>query len=563
MKTGIPESKTGAFLLLLSLLSFSCEKFLTIDPQGQLASSDYMNSENQAEMAVTSLYNMLHITSGNGPDNIYMDHHFEFFFGGVASDDAEKGSTTSDLPNLTFIGNYTMNPTNTLVRGFYTHGWWAISRANYVLDHIENAPLPENLKNRMKGEAHFFKAYYYFYLLRHFGGMPILEKSIAVSDFGKIPRASFTETVDFIIHEFQAAIDLLPERSEYSSSDLGRATKGAARAYLARVMTYRIGIDPGIHTTTWKDVADQTQAIIDSREYSLHPNYAELFEETISFTSESIFEIGAVAGSGGIQLFFWMVQGSRTSQAGTNFGWGFNNPTQDLVDAFDPTDPRLSSVVYGIGFNNNTLFGVTRQLDRSMQSTKYHVRKAALDRYPSSGTGKTWPLMRLADVYLMHAEAAFMLNNEEIARHYLNKVRQRARNSTYCRGYNLGDPNGYPKPETTPNLPDITASGNDLLNAIWNERRTELAAEDYRTYDLIRTGRLLDRVELVKDFQRDPLNPLFKETGTGENDREIRVPGIRANILRSSIKGKNNHPIPLMPIPETETNYWNITPNPY
>ncbi|MDR1644830.1 MAG: RagB/SusD family nutrient uptake outer membrane protein [Tannerellaceae bacterium] len=557
-------------VLLLPL--FSCDDFLEIEPQELLNSSDYMNTENQAEMAVASMYNLLRITSGNGPDGIYMDHHFEFFFGSTASDDAEKGSTTSDLPNLTLILTYSMNPTNSLVRGFYTHGWWAISRANYVLGHLEDATLPESLKNRMRGEAHFFKAYYYFYLLRHFGGMPILEHSVELSEFGQIPRASYTETVNYIISEFRQALDLLPERSQYAPADLGRATKGAARAYLARVMTYRLGIDPGTHETSWQDVYNYTSDIIHSGEYRLLANYAELFDEYTNFCSESIFEVGAVAGSGGIQLGFWNVQASRsTPAAGTtaNTGWGFNNPTQDLFDAFDPTDPRLSSTIYGIDYNNGTLFGITRPLLRSNQSTLYHARKVALDRRPSPGSGKTWMLMRYADVLLMHAEAAYMLNKEPEAREYLNQVRQRARNSTYCKGYNLGDPTGYPEPEATPNLPDVTASGEALLNAIWDERRLELATEDYRTYDLIRTGRLLERVERVKDFQRDPANPLFRETGRGssqaevESSREIRVPGIRANILRSSLPGKNGWPIPVMPLPETESTYWNIEPNPY
>ena len=211
------------------LLCTSCNDFLNIEPQELLNSADYMNKEEQAEMTVTSLYNLLRITSGTGPDGIYMDHHFEFFFGSVASDDAEKGSTVSDLPNLTFIGSYTMNPTNSLCRGYYTHGWWGISRANYILGHLDEATLPENLKNRMRGEVHFFKAYYYFYLLRHFGGVPILEHSVELSEFGKIPRASYTETLDYIIKEFQEAINLLPERSQYAASDLD-ALPGALHA---------------------------------------------------------------------------------------------------------------------------------------------------------------------------------------------------------------------------------------------------------------------------------------------------------------------------------------------
>ncbi|MDR1344172.1 MAG: RagB/SusD family nutrient uptake outer membrane protein, partial [Tannerellaceae bacterium] len=402
--------------------------------------------------------------------------------------------------------------------------------------------------------------------MRHFGGMPILEHSVEFAEFGNIPRASYTETVEYVISEFRLALDLLPERSRYASGDLGRATKGAARAFLARVMMFRLGIDPGTYETSWQDVYNYTSSIINSGEYRLLPNYAQLFDEYTSFCSESIFEVGAVAGSGGIQLGFWNVQGSRSpvpEGITANTGWGFNNPTQDLFDAFDPTDPRLSSTIYGIGYNNNTLFGITRPLDRSMQSTKYHARKVALDRRPSPGSGKTWMLMRYADVLLMHAEAAYMLNKEQEAKEYLNMVRQRARNSTYCKGYTLGDPTGYPRPETTPNIPDITASGENLLKAIWDERRIELATEDYRTYDLIRTGRLLERVELVKDFQRDPSNPSFKETGDDASNREIRVPGIRANILRSSLTGKNGWPIPVMPLPETESTYWNIDPNPY
>ena len=553
---------------LLGLLAFpflfgACSDFLEIEPQAKLGSADYMNEENNAENAVASMYSLLRLTDGSGPDGVYMDHHFEFMFGSVASDDGEKGSITSDMPNLTLISSFAMNPTNTLVRGFYLHGWWGISRTNYVLGHLEDATLDESLKKRMKGEAHFMKAYYYFYLLRHFGGLPILRQSVSSEDFGNIPRASFTETIDYIIEELQEAVNLLPERSQHLPKDLGRATKGAARAYMARVMLYRLGIDPGSYQTTWQSLYDQTSAIINSNEYSLHSNYAELFEEYISNTSESIFEIQAFGGSGGIQLSLWNVQASRTSQTGTNTGWGFHNLTQDLVDAFDPTDPRLSSTVYGIGFNNNTLFGVTRDLLRSNQSTNYHVRKVALDRRPSPGSGKTWLLMRYADVLLMHAEACYMLNREGEARDALNKVRERARNSTYCRGYELGDPTGYPKPAVTPNIPDNNDSGEALLQAIWNERRIELAAEDFRTYDLIRTGRLMDRLELVKDFQRDPGNPLFKETGTSEADREIRVPGIRSNIMKSSLSGKNGWPIPVMPIPETEISYWNIEPNPY
>lgn len=547
-------------LLLLSLGWYSCD-FLEVEPQGKEASTTYMTVEENAENAVTALYNLLRVTSGTGPDGNYMWHHFEFFFGSIASDDAEKGSTASDLADLSLISNYTMTPSNTLVRAYYIHGFWGISRANYVLEHLQSAPLDERLKARMTGEAHFFRAYYYFYLLRHFGGMPIFRQPLQLEDFGKIARSSITETFDFIEEEFQEAIRLLPEKNDYDISDQGRATRGAAQAFLARVMMYRLGIDPNNTQTTWQHVYDLTSQIISGGQYDLLPNYAELFEEETRNCIESIFEIQAKSGTGGVTLPDWNVQANRVSNPGANNGWGFHNPTQDLVDAFDPTDPRLSSTVYGIDFNENTLYGVTLKFNRSQQQTNYFSRKAALSYKPSDGTSKQWMLMRYADVLLMHAEAAFRLGKEDEARNMVNKIRDRARNSSYCKGYELGKPSEYVYPSSTPTLPACQESGDKLYEAILYERRVELALEGYRTWDLIRTGRLPDRLEQVKDFARDPGHASYNTKN--DANLEPRVAGIRQHIQQSSLIGKDGKYIPVMPLPETEVNYWNLEANPF
>ncbi|KAA6345079.1 hypothetical protein EZS27_007314 [termite gut metagenome] len=208
-------------LLFLSLLFNSCDDFLELEPQGKEPSTIYMNKEVNAENAVTSMYQMLRFASGSGPDGNWVDTHFEFFFGSIASDDAEKGSSTSDMYNLTLISNYMMDPSNPIMRYYYIHGYWAISRANYVLYNLIQSPLDEKLKARMRGEALFIRAYYYFYLLRHFGGMPLFSEPVKASDFGNVPRASITETFDFIINDFQEAITLLPEKNEYSSAQTG------------------------------------------------------------------------------------------------------------------------------------------------------------------------------------------------------------------------------------------------------------------------------------------------------------------------------------------------------
>ncbi|MDR1356083.1 MAG: RagB/SusD family nutrient uptake outer membrane protein [Tannerellaceae bacterium] len=560
-------------VLLASFLLCGCNDFLEIEPQAKLGSDVYMNIEENAEKVITSLYNMLQVTQGDGPDGNYMNHHYEWFMGSVATDDAEKGSTVGDLMDLTLVANYAMTPANTIVRGFYVHSWTAISRANYAAGHLEDAQISESVKQRMWGEVHFFKAYYYFYLLRHFGGMPILTHSVELEEFGNMPRASFTETMDYIVEEFTEAIRLLPDA--YPSSEVGRATKNAARAFLARVLVYRLGTDAHC-PNSWQDVSNLTSAIIASGLYDLHPNYAVLFEAETQNSIESIFEVQSKEGPYGSGSFFWdwMVQGNRQPTPDVfTMGWGFHNPTEDLVRAFDPTDPRLSSTVYGPTFNNGTLFGRTPLYARNEQMTNYLCRKVALPEYPMNGTTKPVILMRYADVLLMHAEASYNLGKEEDARNLVNRIRERARNSSYCKGYNVGDYTGYVWPTTTPDIPECTASGQNLLQAIWDERRIELATEGYRGWDLIRTGRLVDRVERVKDFQRDPGNPLFLETGTGdsqqerESSRELRVAGIRANILRSSLNSLNAgdyiNIIPVMPLPDTEVTYWNLTPNPY
>jgi hypothetical protein len=379
--------------------------------------------------------------------------------------------------------------------------------------------------------------------------------------------------MDYIVAEFTEAIRLLPDT--FPPSEAGRVSRNAARAFLARAMMYRLGTDAHC-SNSWQDVYNLTTSIISSGLYDLHPNYAVLFEAETQNSIESLFEVQDKEGPFGSGSFFfdWIVQGNRQPTPGLfTMGWGFHNPTEDLVKAFDPTDPRLSSTIYGPTFNNGTLFGRTPLYNRAEQMTNYLCRKIALPEFPMNGTTKPIILMRYADVLLMHAESSYYLGKEQDARDLLNRIRERARKSSYCKGYNLGDYTGYVWPETTPNIPECTASGQELLQAIWDERRLELATEGYRGWDLIRTGQLTDRLERVKDFQRDPAHPLFLETGTGntqaeqENSRELRVAGIRANILRSSLNSTNAgdyiNIVPVMPIPDTEVTYWNLEPNPY
>lgn len=552
-------------LLFTSLCLSSCDNFLDLTPQGQVNSENYFTSDQNAITAVNGIYDLLGQSEGKGPDDRWMNHHYEFFMGSMVSDDSEKGSKPGDKIDLLELIGWTFDGAYGNSQAFWIHGFWGVSRANNAIDGIKSSNINPILKERLLGEAYFLRGYYYFYLLRHFGGVPLFNETIPSSSYGHVSRASLHDTFEFIIEDFTAAAERLCQKSEYAPSDLGRATKGAALAYKARVLMYQAGIDAEIKNENeiWDQVYECTNAVISSGEYNLVENFGQMFEIETKNCPESIFEIqtfdngvdGGYSNSTGVG--YCNFQGNRATNDGANVGWGFNNPTQNLVDAFDPTDPRLSCTVYGINFNSNILYGKKMKYDRAQQSTNYLNRKAALMFAPkvSKGVGFNIILMRLADVYLMQSEALYHKGDEEAAKMYLNKVRERARHSAYCKGYNENDAEGYPSPLTLPNIPAVHQSGDDLLKAIWKERRLELAMENLRTWDLIRQGRFLDVINQVKDLDR------VNNTG---ND-EPRFEGCKDACMKHCLGEAQGAkvPVPVLTIPNTEVTAWGLEQNPY
>ncbi len=545
-------------IFTLGLILTSCDDFLELDPLAQENSGNYMNNEENATKVINGIYDILSQTEGRGPDDIWMSHHYDFHFASIATDDAVKGSKLSDSPELSDIETFNAKVGNTIADAFWIHGFWGVSRSNYAIKNLPDATIDETLKNRLLGEAYFLRAYHYIYLLHHFGGVPLFTAPLNPSGFGNSPRASLHETFEFINEDLKKAIELLPEKSVYATSDMGRATKGAARGFLAKSLIYQIGIDAESEHT-WDEVYSLTASIINSGEYSLVANYALLFERENKNTSESIFEIQTTEGTaadspGSVGSAYSLYQGNRVSNPGANAGWGFHNPTQNLVDAFDPTDPRLSSTVYGIGFNGQVLYGEEMKFDRAEQGSNYLNRKAALPEKPTldKAADKNILILRYADILLIHAEASYYTGKEGEARQYLNMIRERARNSSYCKGYVDGSKDSYVMPSSTPNVPNITSSGATLLDAIINERRLELAMESNRMWDLIRTGKLIDAVSKAKDTDN---------AGNGDND-EVRHVGIGDRIKNHALVGKDGKYIPLLPIPLTEIQNWGIEQNP-
>ena len=543
----------------------ACNDFLDLSPQGSENSANFFNSPDNGVYAVNGIYDMLQLDEGAGPDGQWMAHHHEFFIGDLISDDSEKGSNDADFNTLLQLAGGTATPSDAQAGAFWIHGFWGVSRANYAIEGLSKATWDEGLRNRLMGEALFLRGYFNWYLVRMYGRIPLFTASVQPSQFGSTPRSSVNEVYAQFAADLKEAINLLPEKSGYAATEMGRDTKGAARALLARIYMFQIGTDKDNQTVGWQQVYDLTNAVIASGEYKLLDNYAKLLETENKNSSEAVFEVQFAVGAtdlapGAIGTNMFNFQGNRKDDS----GWGFNNPTADLVDSFEEGDPRLSCTVYGENFNDGILYGEKKAYDRLEQGSDWLSRKAALPVKPalSKASERNYKVIRYADVLLMHAEASCYLSKESEARDKLNEVRTRARNSTYCMGYTEGKMDYSAAPADTKNLlPNIgsSVSGQALINAVWQERRVELAQEQLRFYDLVRTGRFLDAMSREKEESRAP-GQKYGDTYRAEVNRYFT--GIRANLEKKCLDGPNGNKVYVLPLPLTEVQAWGLEQNP-
>ena len=464
------NTKWYPFLLLLLLPTFGCEEeFLEKSPIIGVTDGNFYRTEADAIAAVNAAYAALQF-------ELTPAGHFRWFWGDIMSDDSEKGgSGDNDVFELKLLETF-QGPTNgELLASEWKANYQGIYRANVVLENVPGIEMDTELKNRLMGEARFIRAWFFYNLVTMFGGVPLADHVLAPNEYD-LPRASAEEVWNLIESDLTAAAADLPVRSAYGPQDLGRATRGAAQALLTKTYLWR---------ENWTAAEATARAIIESGEYALEPDFGRIFTPAGENGSGSVFEIQYMQNSGGNWGENNQNEGTLTNvfqrARGQFEGFGFNLPTQDLVDAYfkensDREDPRLKFTVFREGdlMGDRGLF--TKEatgFDHSYYPRKYFNNKADEASFgdPNPNGGSNDRVIRYADVLLMHAEAAYHTGKESAARESLNQVRARARG---------GD---------ATLLPDVTASGSALLEAIYHERRLELALEAHRFFDLVRTGR--------------------------------------------------------------------------
>ncbi|QDK77672.1 RagB/SusD family nutrient uptake outer membrane protein [Spirosoma sp. KCTC 42546] len=454
-------------------LTASCQKsFLDVPVQGQATTA---TDPNLAINLVTGVYNSLYNSEAFGGDG--GDVHGISFIAAtnIISDDADKGSFDSDQPSLKDIDNFTTTPTNNFVAALWNGYYSGISRANQALAALETASIDQATKTRLIGEVRFIRGYYYFNLVRFFGKVPKVvrvpkDAQDANTDPAFQTRAPVDTIYSVITQDLQFAINNLPLRAQ---AGVGHANKGAAQALLAKTYLYR---------KNWQQVQALTQEVINSGQYSLVPDYTIIWRYVGNNSSESIFETqSGTFNNGDIAVGGYATwQGPRVGGKGgwTDLGFGFDTPSQNLVNAYEAGDKRRASTIITIDNSGKhvgtVLYDGFRIPSADSVQNLYYNYKAYASENPSiepylgnrDKKQKNVRLLRYADVLLMNAEANNELGQSGTAITYLNQIRTRA---------------GLAATKA--------ASQTDLRTAIWQERRIELAMEHDRFFDLVRTGR--------------------------------------------------------------------------
>ncbi|WP_237332448.1 RagB/SusD family nutrient uptake outer membrane protein [Zobellia amurskyensis] len=434
---------TGLFFGLAS-----CSDDLEITPYGEPTSENFYKTSEDAEQALTAAYNPLwHMYQDFGGSN-----SSDIVFGDIGTDDILKGGgRVNDGPHLYEKEIYSLTTSNLAMEKIWDFNYNGILYANLVLEKVPAIEFEnEERKSGVLGEAHFLRAYYYFDLVNTFGGVPIIDRPLNPGEYN-VPRSSTEESYAFIEADLKIAIDNLPSRFDMGDDYLGHADKGAALGLMMRVALYQNKMD------LVKFYGEQLFLL----PYEL-ADFSSIFQQVGEWGSGSIFEVDFSSNSdqmGG--------QMARMIRPRTKGGIGFAQIKEGLRNEFESNDPRFEASFYNVPGGYGT----------EWYNRKYTIEPYSDYPFPTVGgkanNSNNIRLIRLADAYLMYAEAIYE-NDPVKAVEYVNKVRRRARGEN---------------PETV--VPDLENSlnGKSLLEAIYHERRVELAGEGYRYHDLVRTNR--------------------------------------------------------------------------
>lgn len=455
-------------LSLMSALSLgmtSCSDFLDEPIRGQQDMENYFSTEEECAKQITGCYNFL---DGRDWWQIYKFYNMC----NMTTDDCWMGNTTQDpgdyRPAAQFTGN-TIDLGNAC-QNFWQYRYKGITQCNIAINKIPQVKFnDEAYKNRLIAEAKFLRGFYYFDLVKNFGGVPMVMSLMMPSEVQGIERASKEETYALIEQDLKDAIAALPKKAEQSAADMGRATSGAAKGMLAKVYLYQEKYEEAEkllqELTCRGSFAGQTP------EYELMDNFGEVWNMDYNNGKESLFEIQTSDDTQyALGERYSVVVGSRDDS-----GWSWGLPTSDLENAFKAAgdDIRLKYTILHDGQtevpgdptwteDNPYVISASKHKSGRCNMKLYIPVGKRPSPYDAAHNALNIRLLRYAEVLLMYAEVENQLGHDSEAQWALNKVRSRV------------------------GLAAVTSTGTQLRDDIRTERRLELALEGTRLDDIRR-----------------------------------------------------------------------------
>lgn len=502
------------FIIFAAILFSSCQKIIDVDPISNIPVDNYYRDYNEVNRALTGAYNGLQGSLYN-----------EWMMTDLRSDNSLQGvPNSSSAPNIELneLDMFTLGSSHPQVYNYWIATYNGIRSLNYVLKSLgvkyENkkitvgegtATMNERQKEQLAGEALFLRAYYYFNLVRLFGGVFLITEPVSVTGAKQIQRSTIQETYDLIIADLSAAKDQLSQTSATDNS--GHATTWAAKSLLAKV-----------YLTLGKksDALPLLNDVISNSGHALLPSYADVFSITNEMNKEIIFAVRYKAGGLGLgspfaNLFAPISSGSKVVN---NDGNGYNFPTADAIAMY-----RYPASTGKDARRDATIAFFT--------STKPYVKKYLSPVVLKYDAENDYPVIRFSDVLLMKAEALGYDGASGVSVGIINQIRARAGAIDYP-GTGSFAAAFYKYPASGDYVIDNEQKFKDALLL---ERRIELAYENQRFFDMLRLG--------------DPINILKSHFA---NEYTAHYSKIQPAITLAQLQSMVTQERMILPIPQRE-----------
>lgn len=479
--------------ILLGTLMYSCsEEFLDVPIKNELLLDIYYQDEVECQAALTGVYDILGTTWGQ-PSGGGSYFRGLLVVGNVGTDEGivQRPIWMGDHNNIEY---YLTNPSTDLIYLIWENMYRGIARANTLINRIPTEGTPKQLKeyDRIRGEAYFLRAYFYWHLAKFYGGVPLQKNEIQSPEQINYERATINETYDFIIEDLDRAIELLNYKNGGTY-----ASKGAAQTLKGLAYLQMCGPQANNNNSTASEAVTALKSVIDSGSYVLLTNYADIYKESNENNDEIVFNIefsSAPAEYGQVTAYFGPGNQSLTNSYGIIMSSAEHFYSYDTLN-----DIRWAHnvVSWSLNSSSDTVGGYYySEHSREDSLWDFKVNKFRLD-LPPFGTNYpylewqspyNYPVLKLSDVLLLYAEAECRANNGPTAAAYdaINQIRNRA------------------------GLNDLTAGLNyaAFMDSLLQERSWELCFEGKRWEDLVRFDKLVETVQSLKDVT----NPIGAQT---------------------------------------------------